>query len=248
MFQIHGMKSVKLIICDMAGTTVHDPGGVESCFAEACRRTGLTISDERIKAVQGWSKRYVFQVLWTEVLGENHPGLEAHIDKSYAFFRKVLENHYHTGPVLPTEGTLELFDFCRHHGIKIALTTGFYRKVTDIILQKLGWLSGLNADYVSDGTAVIDCSVAGDEVPNGRPAPDMIFLAMKKLGIESPMQVISVGDTPSDLQSGRNAGVRAVYGLTNGTHPEELLRPYDNDGLLPSIRELIPLLEKINPS
>ncbi len=240
------MEPVKLIVCDMAGTTVRDLGEVESCFSAACRQTGLNISDERIKAVQGWSKRYVFQVLWTEILGENHPDLEAHIEKSYAVFKEVLENHYHTHPIVPTEGALELFDFCRQNGVKIALTTGFYRKVTDIILQKLGWLQGLNAEYVSEGNAVIDCSVAGDEVINGRPAPDMIFLAMKKLGVDSLLQVISVGDTPSDLQCGRNAQIRAVFGVTNGTHPAELLSPYDHDGLLPSIRELIPAIRKFN--
>jgi phosphonatase-like hydrolase len=240
------MQQIKLVVCDMAGTTVRDLGEVESCFSAACRQTGLVISDERIKAVQGWSKRHVFQVLWTEILGEEAPELESHINQSYGVFKEILENHYLTSSVFPTEGTLDFFDFCRQNKIKIALTTGFYRKVTDIILQKLGWLEGLNEDYVSTGDSLIDCSISGDEVPNGRPAPDMIFLAMKKLGIDSPQQVISVGDTPSDLQCGRNAGVRAVFGLTNGTHSEELLRPFENDGLLDSIHELIPVLQKFN--
>lgn len=230
----------------MAGTTVRDESEVENCFAQACAQTGLHISAERIKAVQGWAKRYVFQVLWTEVLGEGHAELHNKIEHSYTVFKTILEKHYRENPIFPTEGTLAFFAYCKEHGIKIALTTGFYRLVTDIILEKLGWLQGLDIDHVSDGTGIIDCSIASDEVAAGRPAPDMIFLAMYKLGISDPQEVISVGDTPSDLQCGRNAAIRATYGLTNGTHPIELLQPYDNDGLLPTISALPAQIEQLN--
>ena len=240
------MKHIKLLVCDMAGTTVRDESEVETCFARACAQTGLDVSAERIKAVQGWAKRYVFQVLWTEHLGECHPDLADRVENSYRTFTEILENHYLQNPIVPTEGALNLFAFCRENGIRVALTTGFYRKVTDIILEKLGWLKGLDAEHVSTGTAVIDCSVSSDEVAAGRPAPDMIFRAMKKLGIDDPETVISVGDTPSDLQCGRNAGIRATFGVTNGTHPEALLAPYDNDGLLPSADALIAQIERLN--
>ena len=204
------MKQIKLVVCDMAGTTVRDESEVETCFAQACAQTGLHISAERIKAVQGWSKRYVFQVLWTETLGENHPELDEKIEHSYQAFKTILEKHYTENPIVPTEGALDFFAYCKRNDIKIALTTGFYRHVTNIILEKLGWLTGLNAEYVSDGSAVIDCSIASDEVRAGRPAPDMIFMAMKKLNITDPEAVVSVGDTPSDLLCGRNAGIRAT--------------------------------------
>lgn len=240
------MKRIKLVVCDMAGTTVRDESEVETCFARACAQTGIAISAERIKAVQGWAKRYVFQVLWTEILGENHPDLDNKIEHSYTVFKTILEKHYRDSSIVPTEGALEFFAYCKQNGIKVALTTGFYREVTDIILEKLGWLRGLDANRVSDGTATVDCSVASDEVAVGRPAPDMIFLAMEKLGIHDREEVISVGDTPSDLQCGRNAGIRATYGLTNGTHPAVLLQPYDNDGLLPSIAALPAQIELLN--
>lgn len=240
------MKQIKLVVCDMAGTTVRDESEVENCFAQACAQTGLPISAERIKAVQGWAKRYVFQVLWTEALGEGHPELEEKIEHSYQTFKTILEKHYRENPVVPTEGALEFFAYCKENDIKIALTTGFYRLVTDIILEKLGWLKGLNENHVSDGTGIIDCSIASDEVAAGRPAPDMVFLAMEKLGIADPETVISVGDTPSDLQCGRNAGIRATYGLTNGTHPAALLQPYPNDGLLPTIAALPAQIEQLN--
>ena len=41
--------------------------------------------------------------------------------------------------VEPTEGCLELFRSLKTKNIFIGLNTGFYRKVTNIILKNLGW-------------------------------------------------------------------------------------------------------------
>lgn len=240
------MSSVKLIVFDMAGTTVRDLNEVEKCFALACKETGLNVSDETIKAVQGWAKHHVFQTLWKEQIGENNPELSDRVKNSYDTFRSILENHYETNEILPTEGALEVFEYCRKHGIKIALTTGFYRKVTDIILEKLGWLKGLNEQRVAiSDEAIIDVSISSDEVNAGRPAPDLVFRAMEILGIKDPKEVIVIGDTPSDLGCGKNAGVLKTFGLTNGTHSKEQLEKLDNDGLLPSLNALPSIVDQL---
>ncbi|MFQ3574802.1 MAG: HAD family hydrolase [Cytophagales bacterium] len=236
------IENISLVVLDMAGTTVRDNSEVEGCFAKACEQTGLSLSAERIKSVQGWSKRYVFEVLWSEKLGLPIEMVTERVDHSYAVFKSILEDHYNTSEIVPTEGCLELFSFLRLNGIKIALTTGFYREVTDIILRKLGWLKGLDKNYKSIGNSFIDLSIAGDEVKRGRPFPDMILKAMDIFGIDDSSKVISIGDTPSDLQSGKAAGCFLTLGITNGTHTRELLMPYPNDGLLGSLYELISLL------
>ena len=95
--------------------------------------------------MQGMAKRHVFDTLWTEQLGTGHDELTRHVDRSYLRFTEVLEAHYLTHDITPITGCLETFAFLREQGIAIALIAGFYRKVTDIILRKLGWLEGLNA-------------------------------------------------------------------------------------------------------
>lgn len=60
--------SIKLVVLDMAGTTVQDHKEVETCFAKACQATQLEVSDERILALQGYSKIHVFKLLWGERL------------------------------------------------------------------------------------------------------------------------------------------------------------------------------------
>ena len=60
------MSPIKLVVFDMAGTTVQDKKEVETCFARACEVTNLNVSEERILALQGYSKIEVFRLLWSE--------------------------------------------------------------------------------------------------------------------------------------------------------------------------------------
>lgn len=222
----------------MAGTTVTDHHEVERCFAGAAAQTGLFVTDERILAMQGLAKRYVFETLWKEQLGEGHADVQSQVDVSYAAFRGILENHYLTNGATPTEGCLETFAYLRERGISIALTTGFYRVVTDIILDKLGWLAGLNGQRIGGPNSFVQASIASDEVERGRPYPLMIERAMLLSNISSPKAVVNIGDTPSDLLSGRAAGVALNLGVTNGTHTADQLDAYPHDYLLGSLTEL----------
>lgn len=240
------MLPIKLVVFDMAGTTIQDKKEVETCFSKACKMTGLEVSDQRILSLQGYSKIQVFQLLWGEHLGETSPNLKEKVEYSYTTFTEILEDHYTNNNVYPTDGCLEIINFLHKNQIKVALTTGFYRKVTDMILEKIGWLQGLDANRVNtSGNAFIDVSIASDEVQKGRPEPFMIKKAMKSLGISDPKSVINIGDTPSDLQSGIRAECRLSLGLTNGTHSYDQLKIYRNDGLLSSLHELKPIIEKI---
>lgn len=233
------MGAIKLVVLDMAGTTVKDEREVEECFMQATAKTGLKATPERVIAMMGISKKVVFQTLWAEQIAKEDPSYESKVETSFAEFKHILENHYRTQPVEPTEGCLELFQWLRSQGIKIALTTGFYREVTNIILQCLGWDRGLNADYIGSETSLIQTSITPSEIYNqeGRPAPYMIQKAMYQLGINDPKQVACIGDTPSDLLAGRNAGCLYTYGVTNGTHTKEQLFVYPHDGLVASLVE-----------
>lgn len=228
---------IKLIACDMAGTTVRDENEVLQCFFEAAQETGLEADGEQVNAMMGLPKKVVFQTLWTQQVGADHPDYGAKVDDSYDRFRSILENHYRTQPVEPTEGTLALFRWLKEREIALTLNTGFYREVTNIILHRLGWDQGLNEDYVGDSSAIVQVSVTPSEIygNEGRPAPFMIQKAMYRLGIQDPKQVISIGDTPADLAAGRNAGCFAACGVTNGTHSAAQLAQYAHDGLFASM-------------
>lgn len=244
------MSRIQLVVFDMAGTTVKDEQEVEKCFFLAAEQTGLHATTDQIVSMMGWSKKQVFQTLWEAQLGADCPNLSAQVDASYAIFCSALEEHYQTHPVCPTEDCLALFSYLHAQGIAIALNTGFYRKVTDIILNRLGWDVGLNSEYVGGPHSIIQVSVTPSEIYNqeGRPAPYLIQKAMYKLGVKDPQTVVVIGDTPSDLAAGINAHARLSLGVTNGTHGRSQLAAYPNDGLLDSLMELKGVLVSLEAS
>lgn len=234
------MSPIQLAVFDMAGTTVRDNNEVFGCFMKATEKHNLKVERDRLNYMMGWAKKRVFQTLWAEQIGQEHPDYESLVESSYEEFKRVLENHYRTQPVQPTEGCLDLFTWLKAQNIKIALNTGFYRQVTDIILQRLGWERGLDSEYVGSSESIIQVSVTPSEIYNneGRPAPYMIQKAMYKLGIKDPQKVIVVGDTPSDIEAGVNANCYWSLGVTNGTHTKEQLETSPHNGLLNSIADL----------
>ncbi|HMO40912.1 MAG TPA: HAD hydrolase-like protein [Saprospiraceae bacterium] len=239
------MSKIHLVVFDMAGTTVKDDHEVEKCFWLAAQQSNLPATPERIKAMQGYPKLEVVRILWSEAVGVEHPDYEQFVKETYATFRQILEKHYLENPVYPTEGTLELFHWLRKQGIKIALTTGFYRKVTNIILAKLGWDKGLDSNYFGSEHALIDLSLTPDETGRGRPHPDMILKAMEILHVTNPQQVINIGDTPADLQAGRAAGCLRALAVTNGTHDYAALNAYAHDGLLNNVLEVREVIRQL---
>lgn len=238
------MNQFKLAIFDMAGTTVRDEREVESCIYEAALITGLQTTWSRVHEMNGIAKKLVFETLWKEAIGKEHPDYLAKVEESYATFREILEEHYLTQPVLPTEGAIETINWLRSKGVKIALNTGFYREVANIILGRLGWDQGLDERYMGSEGSFIDLSVTPSETGGkGRPHPDMIHYAMKMLDVERPVEVIKIGDAPVDILEGKSAGCLLTLGLTNGCHSRGELEAVIPDGLLDSLHELRSFLE-----
>lgn len=236
-------QPIQLVVMDMAGTTLQDPGVVEDCFARAARDTGLDMTDDEILAIQGQKKRWVFEEAWAQQLGARGEAWADHVERSFQAFRDTLEAHYRAHPVAPTEGALDTFAALRARGVRVALTTGFYRRVTDLLLDQVGWLAPLDETYLGPHDAPVQLSLCSDDVEDGRPAPDMIFLAMSRFGIEDAALVANVGDTPSDLGSAAAAGCRYNLGVTNGTHARGDLEAHPHDALLDSLADLVSWLD-----
>lgn len=234
------MLKTRLIVFDMAGTTVKDNSEVLQCFQQAAAKTSLEASTEKVNAMMGLPKHQVFEVLWQEQIGLDNPDYHQKVETSYSQFKQILNEYYQTQPIEPTLGCLDMFYWLKSQGIKIALNTGFYREVTDIILNRLGWNRGLDSNYIGSENSLIQASITPSEIYNqeGRPAPFMIQKAMYKLGITNPQEVVAVGDTPSDLAAGKNAHCLMAIGVTSGTHSAQELAAHSHDYLINSLSEL----------
>ncbi len=223
------MPHIKLVIFDIAGTIIQDHGEVVSAFSAALRKNGILFTQDELMRWKGASKREVIRH-FVEQLG---PSLEQaeKIETTYHCFRSELESLY-SQRISAIDGSEATFAWCRDHGILMATTTGFYREVSDLILEKMGWRD------------LFAANVSSSDVRQGRPAPFMIFRAMEASGVQDVHQVVNVGDTPLDLQSGSNAGVRGVVGVLTGAHDRETLQRESHTHILGSIAEIPTLIER----
>jgi phosphonatase-like hydrolase len=219
---------VELVVMDMAGTTVQDAGEVPTAFRAALSAHGIALTDDEIAGVRGASKREVVARLVAFHRPGAAPGLA---DAAYADFRAALAERYGAG-VRAVPGAAETIRWLRGRGICVALNTGFDREIVALLLDALGWAEG-----------VVDAVVCGDEVPQGRSAPYLIFRAMEATGVTSVRRVMNVGDTDLDLRAGWNAGVAWNVGVTSGAHPRERLERAPHTHLLDSVASLPRLWE-----
>ena len=223
---------IRLVVFDMAGTTVHDEDFVHRALADALQAAGIATTREEINAVMGYPKPVAIRTI-LESADRPVDRLEEHALEIHEDFLNRMNMFYATDPdVREIEGASDTFAQLQSGGVKVALDTGFSRPTADIILSRLGW----------QDSDLVDFTVTSDEVVRGRPYPDMIEKIMQQLGIDDAATVAKVGDTPSDLQEGRQAGCGVVVGVTYGSHDAEELETYPHTHLISHIREIPVLL------
>lgn len=213
---------VDLVVFDLSGTTVEDRGQVSAAFSSAFARAGFHLNAEDVRAIRGMTKRAAIRNL---VSVESDRAGNA--ERVYEAFREELRARYAADGVRPIAGTLETFAWLKRRKIRIALTTGFDRDMTTMLLTALGWTNG-----------VADAIVCAEDVANGRPAPDMILRAMALTATTDARCVAAVGDTVHDLHAGANAGARWNIGVLSGAHDRATLAAEPHTHLLGSVASL----------
>jgi len=220
------MNAIDLVVFDMAGTTVRDDGQVPAAFTAALAEHGVTIGAEAIKSLRGASKRDAIRALLPAASAHNEQ-----VERVYGSFRDHLARQY-AGTARAIDGAADVFAWLRGRGIRVALNTGFDRATTQLLLAALGWTAG-----------VVDAIVCGDDVPQGRPAPYMIFRCMEATGALDVSRVTNVGDTAVDLRAAHNAGLRFNIGVLSGAHGRDILEAEPHTHLLASVADLPAALE-----
>lgn len=73
----------------------------------------------------------------------------------------------------------------------------------------------------------------------------MVRQAMEALDIYPPASIVKVADTPKDIAEGKNAGAWTVGVYNTGNNGFDSLGEAGADFLIPSVRELPPILSRI---
>jgi len=230
------MSDIDLVIFDLGGTTIEDRGQVPEAFNTVLRGHGIELTGEAVHALRGASKREAIGRLLEHYSPGGAPDIASRTEQIFAEFRRCLAALYAESGIRAIAGAEETFARLRGLGVKVALNTGFDRTITELILHEVGW---------EKGTA--DAVVCGDDVPQGRPAPYLIFRAMEATGVVDVHRVANVGDTILDLQAGGNAATGWNIGVLSGAHGREQLEQVRHTHLLDSVADLPSFWEESRP-
>jgi HAD superfamily hydrolase (TIGR01509 family) len=97
----------------------------------------------------------------------------------------------------PIAGIPELIDGIKQLGIPCGVASSSSHELIELLLEKIGCDS------------CFDFVVSGEDVVEGKPAPDIYLKAAEKAGIE-PKMCIAVEDAPAGILSAKNAGLVCI--------------------------------------
>ncbi|MFI6547413.1 phosphonatase-like hydrolase [Streptomyces prunicolor] len=216
---------IRLVVLDMAGTTVADGGLVEEAFAAAARHLGEEPGSgpgsmlDYVRATMGESKISVFRHLF---------GAETRAQDANKAFEAAYAELVDGGRVAALPGARETIETLKSQGRTVVLTTGFARTTQDAILTALGW---------QDLADLTLCPA--DAGGRGRPYPDMVLTAFLRTAVADDVrQLAVVGDTSYDMLSGVRAGAGLVAGVLTGAHDADALRAAGATQVLDGVGQL----------
>jgi HAD superfamily hydrolase (TIGR01509 family) len=87
---------------------------------------------------------------------------------------------------------------------------------------------------------LFDVIITSDDVPNRKPDPDPLIECAKRLDV-NPNKCVYVGDTRTDMQAGKAAGMRTV-GVLTGFDEYEILEKENPDAIIDSVQNLLEVI------
>ena len=200
---------VQAVILDWAGTAV-DYGcmGPAAVFVSVFEQFGITVSISDARQFMGIEKKQHIRSMcglpgpaaqWREKYGRapDVNDVEALYAETEPMMIAALSRHAD-----PIPGLLPFVDGLRERRIKIGSCTGYTAPMMAVLVPEAA-----KRGYAPD------CIVCSSDVPAGRPFPWMCYQNAIQLQVFPLESMIKIGDTISDIQEGRNAGMWTI-GLT----------------------------------
>ncbi len=224
--------TLRALIFDVDGTLAETEELHRRAFNETFAQRGLgwhwdTATYRRLLRTTGGQER---MRAWRDELGVAHPDdaliTEIHREKTVLWGRLLAEGGL---PLRP--GVAELVEQARRAGLRVGVATTTNPANVDA-LSRACW--GRPAHEVFDAVA------AGDEVAIKKPAPDVYFLALERLGVD-PAEAVAVEDSLNGIRAARAAGIRVIAAPGTYTDDEDHA---EADWRFPNLGAALPALRQ----
>jgi phosphonoacetaldehyde hydrolase len=200
---------LRAAILDWAGTVV-DYGSrapvaaLESVFTRADVPVTVAEARESMGIAKREHIRSILEIERVRAAWASKHGAEpseADVEQLYAAFIpsqiQVLADHSELIP-----GVADAVRRMRRRGLEIGTTTGYNRAMLDYLLERAA-AQGFTPR----------CALCPEDAGAGRPLPWMCLLAAIRLEVYPMAALVKIGDTPADIEEGRNAGMWTI-GIT----------------------------------
>ncbi|MGS5020013.1 HAD family hydrolase [Paenibacillus sp. JJ1683] len=187
---------VKAVIFDMDGVLVDS----EPIYFEVERSSfahfGAPMTEEEHHTYVG----VTLESMWRQVLDRHQ--LTHTLEETLAYHRKnVMQTITAHEGLVAINGLERWLDWLQEKGIPVAVASSSPRSLIDLIMEK----TGLGRYF--------DIRITGEEVSQGKPAPDIFLYAAELLGI-APAHCIVIEDSRNGVHAAKSAGMRCI-GLHN---------------------------------
>jgi HAD superfamily hydrolase (TIGR01509 family) len=180
------------VIFDMDGVLIDSEPLHFAVANEVLSEVGQSLSREENEEFIGTTTEYFWDAL---IKRKGLPSTRAHWEARYD--EVVLRLLARPRPA--ASGVSELVRHLHGLGVKLAVASSSKRTWIDATLLSIGLADAFEAE------------AAGDEVPRGKPEPDIYVLAAERLGV-LPDRCLAIEDSPNGVLSARQAGM-AVLGV-----------------------------------
>lgn len=207
------------VIFDMDGLMLDTEVVSRRVWREAAVALGIDLSEAVLDAMVGRPEAAT-RVMLAELCGEAVPALVA---RAQARYRDVLVAE----GVRKKPGLDALLAWLVAHGVPRAVATSTARDLADYKLRQAGLL------------AIFDAVVCGDEVPHGKPAPDIFLAAAERLG-RAPAECVVLEDSGPGVLAARAAGMTTIL-VPDGREPPSDIRQVASH-VVASLTDVLPIL------
>ena len=213
-------KKIKCILFDLDGTLIDSIPLIRESFRYTVKKVlGKELPDEVLLANVGRPLEEQMKIISSEKAEE---------------LVKVYREHnhrYHDQMVKPVNGIRELLQWLKEKNIRIGVVTSKSSSLAERGLK----VCGLDC--------FVEALIAADHVKKPKPDGEPVAKCAALLGC-LPEESIYIGDSPYDIEAGKNCGALTIA-LPFGPFSKETLLEREPDYLVESVEELKKLLERL---
>jgi HAD superfamily hydrolase (TIGR01509 family) len=198
------MNKIAAVLFDMDGLMFDTEPLYHRTWGEAAAALGFPLKENFFSKVQGRNNRASEAILVADT-SANFPLAEFR-----KRWRAAWVEHIHTYGVPEKSGLRQLLAFLQKNALPLAVATSSNRAILDLCLQR----SGLQSYFT--------LTVSGEDIENGKPAPDIYLLAAEKLGVR-PEACLVLEDSDAGCRAALAAGMH-VFAVPDEIPPAAATR------------------------